>query len=110
MVDSSRTCTVIVDDTIATRHAQTTKTVAVQAGEMPSFEARRRTADRIFRAALIFNAGLTVFWLFVLLTNSQTIFFKGYEITAEALTRVGFGILFFYVIWGFIWYAAKTLL
>ena len=30
----------------------------------PAFLERRRTADRIFRGALAFNAALTLFWLF----------------------------------------------
>lgn len=75
-----------------------------------SFEARRRTADRVFRGALIFNTGLTIFWLFALATQRSTIFFQNYRLDREAVLRVASGILFFYVLWGFIWYAVKTLL
>ncbi len=75
-----------------------------------SFEERRRTADRVFRGALIFNAALTTFWLYVVLTGRSTPFFQTYKIDREALGRVTAGILFFYVIWGFIWYGVKTLL
>ena len=75
-----------------------------------SFEDRRRTADRVFRGALLFNAGLTILWLFALVTGHSTIFFQNYRMDREALLRVGGGILFFYVLWGFIWYAVKTLL
>ena len=74
------------------------------------FEARRRTADRIFRGALLFNTALTVFWLFLLATGSQTIFFQVSGLSRTSLIRVGAGILFFYVFWGFIWYGIKALL
>ncbi|MEP6916610.1 MAG: hypothetical protein ABJC89_13245 [Acidobacteriota bacterium] len=77
---------------------------------LASLEDRRRTSDRIFRGALIFNAGLTILWLFSLITARTTPFFQGYRLDREAVMRVGFGILFFYVVWGFIWYGVKTLL
>ena len=69
--------------------------------------ARIRTARRIFFGALIFNSALTVFWLFAVLAHRTGGFFQSYDI---ALGRVASGILFFYVIWGFIWYGIKTLL
>ena len=75
-----------------------------------SFEERRRTADRIFRGALLFNTGLTIFWLFALVTQRSTIFFQTYRVDRAAVLPIAWGILFFYVLWGFIWYAVKTLL
>jgi hypothetical protein len=75
-----------------------------------SFEERRRTADRVFRGALVFNAALTTFWLYVVLTQRSTPFFQTYTIDREALGRVTAAILFFYVFWGFIWYGVKNLL
>jgi hypothetical protein len=75
-----------------------------------AFAARRRTADRIFRGALIFNSALTVFWVVMLITGGNAIFFKDYDVSVEAVTRVLSGIVIFYVIWGFIWYGIKTLL
>lgn len=75
-----------------------------------AFEARRRTADRVFRAALLFNIALTLFWLFLVATGSQTIFFQVSGLTRDSLIRVGAGILIFYVVWGFIWYGVKALL
>jgi hypothetical protein len=71
---------------------------------------RRRTADRIFRGALLFNAALTLFWLFVVLTRSNAIFFSAYDFNLQAVGRVFGGVVIFYVIWGFIWYGIKTLL
>ena len=68
-----------------------------------AFEARRRTADRIFRGALIFNIALTAFWLFVLLVNRDAVFFKTHEIDRAALGRIAGGVIFFYIVWGFIW-------
>ncbi len=75
-----------------------------------TFEDRRRTADRIFRAALIFNGALTLFWLFVYITGRTTIFFQNYQVDRAAVMRVAAGIFFFYVLWGFIWWGVKTLL
>jgi hypothetical protein len=75
-----------------------------------SFDERRRIADRIFRGALLFNAALTAFWLFVVITQRDAVFFRHYNIDRETLGAVTFGILFFYVLWGFIWYGVKNLL
>jgi hypothetical protein len=75
-----------------------------------AFDSRLRTAKRIFRGALAFNAALTLFWLALVATGSQTIFFRSYEASGEAFRRVAFGVLFFYVLWGFIWYAVKAAL
>jgi dolichol kinase len=67
---------------------------------------RRTTADIIFRGALAFNMALTVFWLATFLSGGS-FFFKGYRFDADAVNRIVFGILFFYVIWGVIWWAIK---
>src|SRR5690349_13330135 len=75
-----------------------------------AFVERRRLADRIFRAALIFNAALTLFWIVVYATGTRPFFFQHYEITKAGLGAVLGGLLFFYVIWGFIWWGIKTLL
>ena len=72
--------------------------------------ARRTTADRIFRAALIFNSFLTVFWLLMVVTGGNAVFFQSYDASFQAVLRVVSGVMFFYVIWGFIWYGIKTLL
>jgi hypothetical protein len=77
---------------------------------VPSFRERRRTADRIFRGALLFNAALTVLWVVMVVTGRGNLFFQHYEADRDALLRVAGGILFFYVVWGFIWYGVKTLL
>jgi hypothetical protein len=74
------------------------------------FAERRRTADRIFRGALLFNAGLTAFWLVVVLTQRDAVFFRHYNIDRGTVGRIGGAILFFYVLWGFIWYGIKNLL
>ena len=86
-------------------------TTAPAEGQLsPAFVERRRTADRIFRAALIFNSALTLFWVVMLATHGSTPFFATYDVTREGLIRVFTGILFFNVIWGFIWYGVKTAL
>ena len=71
---------------------------------------RRRTADRVFRAALLFNTALTVFWLLILVTGRNAVFFQHHHIDREGLLRVASGIIIFYVIWGFIWYGVKNAL
>jgi hypothetical protein len=76
----------------------------------PGFADRKATADRVYRGALIFNAALTAFWLFALLTRRGGGLFGDYDIGWDVLGRIGSGILFFYVIWGFFWYGVKTAL
>jgi hypothetical protein len=71
---------------------------------------RRRLADRIFTGALLFNAALTVFWLVVYLTGTDAVFFGSSAVDLASVGRVLSGVLFFYVIWGFIWYGVKTVL
>lgn len=75
-----------------------------------AFEDRRRTADRIFRGALLFNGALTVFWLVTALSGRSSAFFPEYRVTFARIAQVLSGVLFFYVVWGFIWYGIKTLL
>jgi hypothetical protein len=87
-----------------------THTTVPVADAVTSFADRRRTADRVFRGALIFNTGLTILWLVAVVTGRTTIFFQNYRMDREALLRVGGAILFFYVLWGFIWYGVKALL
>jgi hypothetical protein len=86
--------------------------VAAPAELLPSPElvGRRRTANRIFRGALIFNAALTLFWGVMLTTGSNAYFFASYDVNGGVLIRVFSGILMFYVVWGFIWYGVKALL
>ena len=74
-----------------------------------ALDARRRTADLIFRGALTFNVALTIFWLATIATG-ESFFFTDYRANREAAFRVFNGILFFYVIWGVIWWAIKTAL
>lgn len=71
---------------------------------------RQRTADRVFRGALVFNTALTAFWLFVALTDQGFGIFAHYDVDRTTVGRITAGILFFYVIWGFIWYAVTNLL
>ena len=83
---------------------------AIQPEVPPAFAERRRTADRVFRGALIFNSALTFFWLIVFLTKSNAVFFAEYAVNLDAVIRVLSGVGFFYVVWGFIWYGVKTAL
>lgn len=80
------------------------------AAETPALADRRRTADRIFRGALIFNTALTIFWVAVLFSGRHPFFFQEYEITREGLGQIFGGVAFFYVIWGFIWLGIKSVL
>ena len=74
------------------------------------FVDRRRTADRIFRGALIFNTALTIFWGVMLATGGNAYFFGSYTLNRVVVMQVLGGIFFFYVLWGFIWYGVKTVL
>lgn len=74
------------------------------------FAERRRIADRIFTGALLFNTALTVFWAVVFLSGTDALFFGSSAFDAASVGRVLFGILLFYVAWGFIWYGVKTVL
>jgi hypothetical protein len=58
---------------------------------------------------LAFNVALTIFWLTTVVTG-ESFFFANYRADREAAFRVFNGILFFYVIWGVIWWAIKTAL
>jgi hypothetical protein len=71
---------------------------------------RRRTADRIFKGALLFNTALTVFWAVVYVTGTNAVFFGSSGVDAAAVGRVLWAVLFFYVLWGFIWYGVKNVL
>jgi hypothetical protein len=75
-----------------------------------SFIDRRRTADRVFRGALLFNVALTVFWLALLVTGRSSRFFQAAAVDGAAIGRVAAGVFFFYVLWGFIWYGIKAAL
>jgi dolichol kinase len=72
-------------------------------------DSRRRTADLIFRGALAFNAALTLFWLATFL-GGGSFFFEDYRVDGETVRRILSGVLFFYVIWGVIWWAIKAAL
>ena len=71
---------------------------------------RRRTADRIFRGTLIFNLGLTIYWAIAAIVGSGGPFFGDLGISWNTLGAVAGGVLFFYVIWGFIWFGIKAAL
>jgi hypothetical protein len=75
---------------------------------MTLHDERRLTADRIFRGALVFNGALTAYWIFIEATHGHSMFFQHSAIDRTTIGRVASGILFFYVIWGFIWYGIKS--
>src|SRR3954462_9649260 len=88
----------------------TAVTVDRNASSPNSADTRLRTAHRVFRGALMFNTALTAFWLFAVLTHRTGGFFGQYESGGDVLGRIAGGILFFYVVWGFVWYGIKSLL
>lgn len=73
-----------------------------------AIDARRRTADRIFRGALALNAVLTLVWLSSFATGRGTMFFRDYTVDGAAVGRVLMGVATFYVLWGAIWWAVKS--
>ncbi len=76
----------------------------------PTMADRRRIADRIFRGALAFNTFLTLFWGFMMVTRHDALIFHQYAIDRTAVASIFFSLIFFYVIWGYIWYAVKNAL
>jgi hypothetical protein len=86
------------------------QTVEAIPSEAAAFLARRRTADRIFRGALVFNTALTVLWLFVLATGRGIVFFENYRVDLRTIIQIAVGIGVFTVLWGFIWYGIKSAL
>jgi hypothetical protein len=70
---------------------------------------RRRTADTVFRGALMVNTALTIFWLVTFLSGGS-FFFRDYRVSMESIGPVLAGVLFFYVIWGVVWWAIKSAL
>ena len=78
--------------------------------DVQAFQDRRKTADRIFRGAVAFNTALTLFWVVMLITRGNAVFFAEYDVTRVAVGQVLGGIFFFYILWGFIWYGVKTVL
>ena len=84
--------------------------VAFPSAAVDAATERRQTADRIFWGAVSFNSALTLYWLYTLVTGRASMFFRDYKVDKQALLQVFFGVLFFYVVWGFIWWGIKTLL
>lgn len=73
-------------------------------------DTRLETASRIFKASLAFNTALTGFWLYAMFRGEESAFAHGYHVDLAATGRVLSGIFFFYVAWGLIWWAVKTVL
>jgi hypothetical protein len=84
-------------------------TTAPSTSTIAPADSRRRTADNVFHFALAFNGALTVFWLVTYFTGGS-FFFKDYSFNWQLASRIVSGVLFFYVIWGVIWWAIKSAL
>lgn len=69
---------------------------------------RRRTADRVFRGALVFNSALTVYWLLLLATGGSSAFFGDYRVDMKLLVGVLILVTYFFVV-GFFWLGIKAL-
>lgn len=75
---------------------------------MTTLDRRHQLARRIFQGTLTFTTGLTVFWIWVLVTRTDTAFFPYQPITLEALAQVAAGISIFHLGWGVVWYGVKA--
>lgn len=75
---------------------------------MTAPDSRHRLAQHIFRGTLAFTSALTVFWLYVLVTKTDTAFFPYQPITGAAVVQVASGIAIFHLLWGLIWYGVKN--
>ena len=72
-------------------------------------DSRHRTARLVFLGAFAFNAALTAFWLATFPTGGS-LFYADYRADWATIGRILSGILFFYVIWGIVWWAIKSAL
>jgi hypothetical protein len=89
----------------------TQRTAAADDASISGSEERLRTARRVFVAALAYTAGMTLFWLFFVVTQREgSAFFPRYKIDAQAIGSVIGGFLFFWIFWGWIWYLIKRAL
>jgi len=81
-------------------------TVAVQVDESH----RIRTSRRIFQAAVAVNAALTLFVAVAALRGQTNSVIGSIALDVDTVKRVAFGVVFFTVIWGCIWFGIKNLL
>jgi hypothetical protein len=70
---------------------------------------RHRTARLIFIGAIAFNTAITLFWLVTFL-RGRSPFYSDYTLDWPTIGRILGGLLFFYVIWGIVWWAVKSAL
>lgn len=80
------------------------------ADPMAGTDQRRRTVDRVFRGALVFNSALTAYWLFLLATGGSSALFRDYRADVKHLGVALIYLLFYFVSGGFVWLGIKTLL
>jgi hypothetical protein len=88
------------------------RTLMAEAVQTPvaTADERRRTVDRVFRGALVFNSALTVYWLFLLATGGSSVFFQDYRADVKHLGATLIYLLFYFVSGGIVWLGIKTLL
>jgi hypothetical protein len=83
--------------------------VSAESGNPATTDNRHRTARLIFWGAFAFNTALTAFWLATFLRGGSA-FFSDNRVGWDTIPRVLSGVLFFYVIWGIVWWAIKAAL
>jgi len=70
-----------------------------------------RAAHRVFRGSLYFTIGLTLVWLFFVITQrSGGWLFDGYNLNKETLARIVGSFVVYWVLWGLIWYGIRRAL
>lgn len=70
-----------------------------------------RTAQRIFRGALTYTIGMTLIWIFFVITKLDAgLLFNGYQIDLEALKRIALGFSVFAILYGWFWYRLRLAL
>jgi hypothetical protein len=69
------------------------------------------TAERVFRASLLYTSALTLAWLVLLVRGGDGgALFDGYRIDRESLARVALGFSVFTVVYGWLWYRLRRAL
>ncbi|MEO8019075.1 MAG: hypothetical protein ABI769_14780 [Pseudomonadota bacterium] len=77
---------------------------------MTPLAGRQRIAARVFKSALLINIALTTFCVVAYFTGFGDSIAGMRTLNARAVGQVLFGILFFNVLWGTVWYGIKNLL
>jgi hypothetical protein len=83
--------------------------VSVQTASSQLTDANRLlTAQRVFKAAFAVNVALTTFLVAAVVTGGASALVGAVSFSAQTIAQVVFGVLFFDVLWGAVWFGLKN--